>query len=318
MSYFHIPVLLDEVVKTINPKPGENLIDGTLGGGGHSEAILGKILPDGKLLGIDLDDEALQESKNKLGKYAKKIILKKGNFVDFVEIKKENNFGSFNIFFLDLGISSQQLNNETLGISFLKNSPLDMRMAGPQKYGNNNYKIAEYILNNWSEDKIKLILKNYGEERYAKSIARKIVAERKINKIVNTKQLAKIISEATPAKYKKQKIHFATRTFQALRIEVNDELKNLETVLPQVLEEIEVGGRIAIISFHSLEDRIVKQFFQKEAKDCICGPEVPVCVCDHQKRLKIITKKPIIASEEELLKNPRARSGKLRVARRIV
>ena len=331
MSYFHIPVLLKETIEIINPKPGENLIDGTLGGGGHSEAILEKTLPDGKLLGIDLDDEALQESERRLEKYASgchssaetmapsvssKIILRKGNFADFVEIKEKSNFGSFNIFFLDLGISSQQLNNKTLGISFLKNLPLDMRMGGAD-CKKDNYKTAEHILNNWNEDAIRLILKNYGEERYAKNIARGIVKERKIKKIVSTKQLVEIISEATPAKYKNQRIHFATRTFQALRIEVNDELKNLENVLPQILENIEIGGRIAVISFHSLEDRIVKQFFQKESKDCICGPEVPVCVCGHQKRLEIITKKPIVASEKEILKNPRARSGKLRVAKKI-
>ena len=317
MSYFHIPVLADEVVKIINPKPGENLIDGTLGGGGHSEVILEKTSPDGKLLGIDLDEEALKEGKRKLEKYSERIILKKGNFTDFVKIKEESNFCSFNIFFLDLGISSQQLNSEALGISFLKNAPLDMRMGGVD-YKNNNKKTAEHILNNWSEDAIKLILKKYGEERYAKNITKEIIKERKINKIINTKQLVEIISEATPAKYKKQRIHFATRTFQALRIEVNDELKNLENVLPRILENIEVGGRIAVISFHSLEDRIVKRFFQKESKDCICGPEVPVCVCKHQKRLEIITKKPITASEEEILKNPRARSGKLRIAKRIL
>jgi len=316
MSYFHIPVLLNEVVKFIDPKSGENLIDGTLGGGGHSEAILEKTSPDGKLLGIDLDDEAIRESKEKLKKYAERIIFKKGNFKDFIEIKKESDFCSFDIFLLDLGISSQQLNNEALGISFLKNAPLDMRMGGAN-YRNNNYKTAEHILNNWSEDAIRLILKNYGEERYAKNIAKEIIKERKINKIINTRQLVGIISEATPAKYKRQRIHFATRTFQALRIEVNEELKNLENVLPQVLENIEVGGRIAIISFHSLEDRIVKRFFQKESKDCVCGPEVPVCVCQHRKRLEIITKKPIVASEEEVLENPRARSGKLRVARKI-
>ena len=317
MSYFHIPVLADEVVKIINPKLGENLIDGTLGGGGHSEVILEKTSPDGKLLGIDLDDEALKEGKRKLEKYSERIILKKGNFTDFIKIKEESNFCSFNIFFLDLGISSQQLNSEALGISFLKNAPLDMRMGGVD-YENNNKKTAEYIINNWSEDAIRLILKKYGEERYAKNITKEIIKERKINKIINTKQLVEIISEATPAKYKKQRIHFATRTFQALRIEVNDELKNLENVLPRILENIEVGGRIAVISFHSLEDRIVKRFFQKESKDCICGPEVPVCVCKHQKRLEIITKKPITASEEEILKNPRARSGKLRIAKRIL
>ena len=315
MSYFHIPVLQKEVVEIINPKPGENLIDGTLGGGGHSEAILEKTSPDGKLLGIDLDGEAIKESERKLEKYLKRIILRKGNFTNYIKIKEENNFRSFNIFFLDLGISSQQLNNEALGISFLKNSPLDMRMGGTD-YENNNYKTAEHIINNWSESAIEATLKSYGEERYAKSIAREIIKERKIKKIVNTQQLVEIISEAVPAKYKRQRIHFATRTFQALRIAVNEELKNLENVLPQILENIEAGGRIAIISFHSLEDRIVKQFFQKESKDCICGPEVPVCVCNHKRRLEIITKKPITASEEEISENPRARSGKLRVARK--
>jgi len=317
MSYFHIPVLLKEVVEIINPKPGENLIDGTLGGGGHSKAILEKTSPDGKLLGIDLDIEAIKESERKLEKYLGRVVLKKGNFTDFIELKKECDFQSVNIFFLDLGISSQQLNSEMLGISFLKNAPLDMKMGGTD-YESNNYKTAGHIINNWSESAIEAILKNYGEERYAKNIAREIIKERKINKIINTWQLVKIISEATPAKYKKQRIHFATRTFQALRIEVNNELKNLKDILPQVLENIEVGGRIAVISFHSLEDRIVKQFFQRESKDCICGAEVPVCVCGHKKRLEIITKKPIIASEEEILKNPRARSGKLRVARRIL
>ena len=314
MSYFHIPVLQKEVVEIINPKSGENLIDGTLGGGGHSKAILEKTSPDGKLLGIDLDTEAIKESERKLEKYSKRIILRKGNFTNFIKIKEENNFCSFNIFFLDLGISSQQLNNEALGISFLKNSPLDMRMGGDNS---SDYKTAEHIINNWSESAIESILKNYGEERYAKSIAREIIKERKINKIISTRQLVEIISEAVPAKYKRQRIHFATRTFQALRITVNEELKNLEDVLPQILENIEVGGRIAIISFHSLEDRIVKQFFRKESKDCICGPEVPVCVCNHKRRLEIITKKPITASEEEISENPRARSGKLRVARKI-
>jgi 16S rRNA (cytosine1402-N4)-methyltransferase len=317
MSYFHIPVLLNEVVEIINPKPGENLIDGTLGGGGHSEAILEKTSPNGKLLGIDLDGEAIRESKRRLEKYSERIILRKGNFVNFVEFKKEYDFQPINIFFLDLGISSQQLNNEALGISFLKNAPLDMKIGGAD-YKNNNRKTAEHILNNFSEEKIVLILKNYGEERYAKNIAKEIIKERKLNKIVSTKQLVEIISEAVPVKYKNQRIHFATRTFQALRIEVNEELKNLEIVLPKILENIEIGGRIAIISFHSLEDRIVKRFFQKESKDCICDPEAPVCVCKHQKRLEIITKKPITASEEEISKNPRARSGKLRVARKIL
>ena len=317
MPYFHIPVLLNEVVEIINPKPGENLIDGTIGGGGHAEAILEKTSPDGKLLGIDLDDEAIIASKRRLEKYLKRIILAKRNFINFVEVEKEYNFSPINIFFLDLGISSQQLNNEALGISFLKNAPLDMRMGG-YNYRTDNKKTDEDVINNYSEEKIVSILKNYGEERYAKNIASEIIKERKIKRIVNTQQLVEIISEAVPGRYKNQRIHFATRTFQALRIAVNSELENLEAVLPQVLENIEVGGRIAIISFHSLEDRIVKQFFRKESKDCICNAEVPVCVCGHKKRLEVITKKPIIASEEEVSRNPRSRSAKLRVARKIL
>ena len=316
MSYFHIPVLLKEIIETINPKPGENLIDGTVGGGGHAEAILEKTSPDGKLLGIDLDDEAIIASKRRLEKYAERIFLAKGNFTDFVEFKKERNFSLINIFFLDLGISSQQLNNEALGISFLKNAPLDMRIGG-YNYKTDNKKTAEDIINNFSEKEIVSILKNYGEERYAKKIASEIVKERKIKRIINTQQLVEIISKAVLERYKNQRIHFATRTFQALRIAVNEELKNLEEVLPQILENMEVGGRIAVISFHSLEDRIVKRFFQRESKDCVCDSETPVCVCNHKKRLEIITKKPIIASEEEISKNPRSRSAKLRVARKI-
>lgn len=314
MSYFHIPVLLNEVVESINPMPGENLVDGTLGGAGHAEAILEKTRPGGKLLGIDLDPEAIKESRKKLEKYSERIILARGNFANFIELKKENNFHPINIFFLDLGISSQQLNSDVLGISFLKNTPLDMRIGGSEGGGR---KTAEHIINNWKEEAIESILKNYGEERYAKNIAKKIAQERKLKKIINTKQLVDIIAEAVPGRYKKQRIHFATRTFQAIRIAVNEELENLEKTLPLVLENIEIGGRIAVISFHSLEDRIVKQFFKKEAKDCICGPEVPVCVCRHKRRLEIVTKKPVIASEEEILKNPRSRSAKLRVARKI-
>ena len=316
MSYFHIPVLSKEIIEIINPQAGENLIDGTVGGGGHAETILEKTALEGKLLGIDLDDEAILASKRRLEKYRERIILERGNFLDFIKISEEHNFEPFNIFFLDLGISSQQLNNEALGISFLKNAPLNMRMGG-FNHQPNDCQTAERIVNDYSEEKIVSILKNYGEERYAKNIVREIIKTRKVKRIINTQQLVEIISEAVPGQYKRQRIHFATKTFQALRIAVNSELKNLEEVLPQVLEKIEVGGRIAVISFHSLEDRIVKRFFQKEAKDCICNPEIPVCVCDHKKKLEIITKKPISASEKEISKNPRSRSAKLRVARKI-
>lgn len=317
MSYFHIPVLLKEVIEAIDPKSGENLVDGTIGGGSHAETILERTSPNGKLLGIDLDREAITESKRKLKKYSERIILIKGNFVDFIDFKKEYNFHPINIFLLDLGISSQQLNNEALGISFLKNAPLDMRIGG-YDYKTDGRITAEHIVNNLNGQAIESILRNYGEEKYAKNIAKEILNERKARRIINTWQLVDVISRAIPAQYKRQKIHFATRTFQALRIAVNKELENLEIVLPKILDSVEIGGRIAVISFHSLEDRIVKHFFQKEAKDCVCAIEAPVCICNHKKRLEIITKKPIRPSEEELLKNPRARSARLRIARKIL
>jgi len=316
MSYFHIPVLLKEVIETIDPKPGENLIDGTIGGASHAEAILKKTSPNGRLLGIDLDEEAITESKRKLEKYQHRTILSRGNFADFDILMKEYNFHSFSIFFLDLGISSHQLNSEIMGISFLKNAPLDMRIGG-YDYKVHSGLTAEHIINNWSKEKIESILTNYGEEKYANNIAKEIVKKRRVKKIVNTVQLVNTISRAVPERYKRQRIHFATKTFQALRIAVNRELENLETALPKVLKEISIGGRIAVISFHSLEDRIVKRFFQKESRDCICDAETPTCVCKHRRRLEIITKKPIRPSEEEIYKNPRSRSARFRAARKI-
>lgn len=311
-----MPVLVNELLETVDPKPGENLIDGTIGGGGHAEKILEKTSPEGKLLGMDLDEEAIRASKQRLEKYSDRIFLAKGNFVDFVDFKEKYDFHPINIFFLDLGISSQQLGNEMLGISFLKNNPLNMRI-GENDYFGDDRTTAENIVNNWNQDKIESILKEYGEERYAKSISENITKARKTKKIANTKQLVDIISDAVPSGYKNRRIHFATKTFQALRIAVNHELENLEKTLPLALENMAAGGRIAVISFHSLEDRIVKHFFQKEAKDCICEAQVPKCVCGHKKRLEIVTKKPIGPSENEVFGNIRSRSAKLRVAKKI-
>jgi len=314
--YFHIPVLSKEIIEIVNPQPGENLVDGTLGGGGHAELFLEKISPNGKLLGIDLDNEALIENERRLKKYSKRVILEKGNFVDFLEFTEKHNFYPINIFFLDLGFSSQQLNDDDLGISFLKNNPLDMRIGG-QGIGKDYRFTAEYIINNWSEEKIRKILKDYGEEKFAYSIAKALVIARKEKSIVSTQELVDIISKSVSTRYKNQRIHFATKTFQAFRIAVNEELENLQNVLPKILENIEVGGRICIISFHSLEDRIVKNFFRKEAKDCICDVKIPLCVCKHKKQLEIITKKPIMATAEEIAINPRSRSAKLRIAKKI-
>ena len=267
---------------------------------------------------MDLVAEALKAAKYNLGEFEKRVILKRENFADFSMVVKKYNFRPINIVLLDLGVSSYQLDEDTLGISFLKNQPLDMRIGG-ELSGYDSRTTAAEILNNWQEEKIKEIIKEYGEERYAKIIAKNIVISRKVKKIELTQQLVEIIEKSVPASYKSKryKIHFATRTFQALRIAVNRELDNLKNALPQILEELSPGGRVAVISFHSLEDRIVKQFFVKESKDCICDSEVPVCVCHHKKQLKILTKKPIIPSEEEIEKNPRSRSGKLRVAEKV-
>jgi len=316
MAYFHIPVLLKEVLEHMDPKPGENLVDGTIGGGGHSKAIMERTSPNGKLLGIDFDGEALIECKRKLNDFSGRVFLERGNYADFAEFAKKNSFEPIDIFFLDLGISSHQLDNENLGISFLGNYPLDMRLGG-YNHNNNGRTTAENILNNCRQEEIEDILKRYGEERYAKLIAQEIASRRKEHRIVNTSQLVGIIEKAVPARYKRQKIHFATRTFQALRIAVNKELENLSETLPNILEKLSPGGRVGVISFHSLEDRTVKQFFQKESRDCICGPDIPVCVCNHKKRIEIITRKAIKATEEEISKNPRSRSARLRVARKI-
>lgn len=293
------------------------MVDGTLGGGGHSGAILEKT-EQGKLLGLDLDPEALKAAKYNLSEFKNRIILKRENFADFSRVIERYDFHPINIVLLDLGVSSYQLDEDTLGISFLKNQPLDMRIGGKLSGYDNRVTAAE-ILNNWQEEKIKQVIKEYGEERYAKTIAKNIVISRKVKKIELTRQLVEIIEKSVPASYKsrRQRIHFATRTFQALRIAVNKELDNLKNALPQILKELSPGGRMAVISFHSLEDRIVKQFFVKESKDCICDSEVPVCVCHHKKQLKILTKKPITPGEEEVERNPRARSGKLRVAEKL-
>ncbi|MBW6441032.1 16S rRNA (cytosine(1402)-N(4))-methyltransferase RsmH [Patescibacteria group bacterium] len=316
MSYFHIPVLSKEVIDIIQPIPGENLIDGTVGGGNHAKLFLEKTAPNGKLLGIDLDREALIECRGKFANMTERVIFERGNFIDFEEIAQKNNFDVVNIFFLDLGFSSQQINDDLMGLSFLKKNRLDMRIGGYSAHDDNRL-TAEQIINTWTEERITNLLKDYGEERYAKLISNRIVSVRKEKRIENTEQLVEIISESVPQKYKNQRIHFATKTFQAIRIAVNQELESLQIALPKAFEMLQNGGRIGIISFHSLEDRIVKRFFQKEAKDCLCEVGTPTCVCGHKKRLEILTKKPITASPEELRENPRSRSAKLRVAKKI-
>jgi len=290
----HIPVLQKEVLENLDPKPNENFIDCTLGGGGHALAILEKTEPKGRLLGIDWDSESLKNLKTISEKLKGRLILENGNFAHLKEIAKRQNFKSIKGILFDLGMSSWHLKESGKGFSFLKNEPLDMR------YDLKNPLTAEKIVNFWSEPEIERIIREFSEEKFAKEIARQIIKERSFSQIKSTFQLIKAIKKAVPGKYQYLKTHFATRTFQALRIAVNDELNNISLGLASAEDILEKGGRIAVISFHSLEDRIIKNFFK-----------------DKKETLKTITKKPIIPSLKEIQINPSSRSSKLRVAEKI-
>ena len=316
-EYKHIPVMLNEVINFLSPKKNQNFIDCTLGGAGYTIAIAKLILPKGKMLSVDLDKMALKNAEAIIKKEnLKNIKIAHGNFKDIAKILQDNwenpQETQINGIVFDLGLSSAQLQDERRGFSFQLDAPLDMAFGVQQAYS------TEEIINNWREKEIEKILRDYGEERFAKSIAKGIIDARKDSKIKNTKQLVDIIAEAVPGKYRNnRKIHFATRTFQALRIATNDELNSLKNALPEALNILAKGGRIAVISYHSLEDRIVKHFFKKEAKDCLCPPELPVCRCGHKAGLKIITKKALLPSAEEVKKNSRSRSAKMRVIEKI-
>lgn len=324
----HKPVLLKETIDLLNLESGMTVIDATLGGGGHGEEIIKKILPGGKLIAIDQDKKAVDKFRNYLGSLGSNIekenvILIHANFAYLKNIADSLKIKSADAIAADLGISSDQLDDKTRGFSFQKDGPLDMRMNPESDL------TAEFIVNNYGEEELAGILKEFGEEKYAKNIAREICKARKEKLIHNTLKLVDIIAKAIPRSYKYQKIlrksrqggtrgrHFATRTFQALRMEVNDEIKNLKEFLSQAIEVLRPGARIAIISFHSGEDRVVKNFFRENARGCICPPEFPVCCCGKKETLKIITRKPIMPNKEEIQNNPRSRSAKLRVAEKI-
>jgi len=287
----HIPVLQKEVLELLNPKPNENFIDCTLNEGGHSILILEKTGPKGKILGIDWDQEALEKVRKGKPEFKKRLILENDNFSNLTEIVKKNRFNSVSGILFDLGMSSWQLEESGRGFTFLKKEPLDMR------FNPNNPLTASKILNYWSEAEIERIVREYGEEKFSSQIAKEIIKTRRVGSIENTVQLVEIIKKAVPFKLQHQNIHFATRTFQALRIAANDELMNLEKALPQALDVLKEEGKILVISFHSLEDRIVKNFFKNKS---FAG------------ELKIIAKKPIEPGLKEIKENPRSRSAKLR------
>jgi len=302
----HQPVLYHEVLEALAPKSGRNYLDGTLGAAGHALGILESSAPDGRLLGLDLDPEALAIASRRLIHYDHRTVIHQSSYKNAPEILNEIGWGTVHGILLDLGVSSMQIDRPSRGFSFMEKGPLDMR------FDQTSGQTAAELVNNLSEEQLADILWQYGDERYSRRIARAIVKARPIK---TTQALAAVIEESVPG-YSSQ-IHPATRTFQAIRIATNKELETLSTSLPELTKCLEVGGKIAIISFHSLEDRIVKQYFKKESKDCICPPEQPVCTCGHKASLKIITKKPIRASEHEVQNNPRSRSARLRVAEKI-
>lgn len=293
----HIPVLQKEVIKYLDPKPNEDFIDCTIGEAGHTVAILERNTPKGKVLGIDWDSEMIKNLKVKLRakKEKERIILICDSFINLEEIVKKEKFSSVSGILFDLGFSSWDLEESERGFSFLKEELLDMR------YNLQNPLTAEKILNFWSKLEIERILREYGEEQFSEKIAEKIIDFRRIKPIKTTFELVEIIKRVVPFQYQHKKIHPATRTFQALRIAVNDELKNLEVALPQAVKILAPKGRLVVISFHSLEDRIVKNFYRSYAF----------------KKINILTKKPIKPQEEEIKINPRARSAKLRAAIKI-
>jgi 16S rRNA (cytosine1402-N4)-methyltransferase len=303
----HIPVLLDEVLKGLNLHPGQRYIDGTLGAGGHAEAILQAIAPDGQVLGLDADPVAVNSARQRLAPYNDRVHLVNANFSQLATIAHSYDFVPVHGILLDLGLSSMQLGDAERGFSFQNEGPLDMR------YDPRGPITAADLVNNLSQSELADLLYRFGEERRSRSIARAIVAARPVR---STQELADLVARAVGGR-RGARIHPATRTFQALRIAVNDELETLSSALSEATTILVPGGRLAVISFHSLEDRIVKNYLVQESKDCICPPEQLTCTCGHQATLRIITRKPIIASSDEINVNPRARSAKLRVAERM-
>lgn len=305
-TLFHTSVLLDEAIEYLAVQPGGRYIDCTLGAGGHALAIMRETEPGGLLLGIDADPHAIEFARGSLEEYPDSVRLVNGNFRDLKTIARAQNFTPVHGVLFDLGISSMQLAEKDRGFSFQTDAPLDMRFSESQTL------TAATILNDYEEDDIANLIWEFGEERHSRRIARAIVRARPLT---TTTQLAEVIRKAAPDG--RSRIHPATRTFQALRIAVNDELASLTSSLEQARDVLGPSGRLVVISFHSLEDRIVKRFLTRESKDCICPPEQPTCTCGHKASLRILTKRPIAPGAEEVRRNPRSRSAKLRAAERL-
>lgn len=305
-EFHHVSVLLDECIDGLNIKPDGIYVDGTLGGAGHSYHIAEK-LTTGRLIGIDRDPVALKAAGERLSPFADRVTLVHSNFCRMGQVLQELGISGVDGILLDLGVSSPQLDDGSRGFSYMTDAPLDMRMD------NGDALSADTVVNTWSYEELKRILYDYGEERYAPAIAAAIVRKREVSPIRTTLELVDVIRSAMPPAALREKQHPAKRTFQAIRIAVNDELNSVSKAMDAAIPCLNPGGRLAVITFHSLEDRIVKNAMAAAAKGCICPPEFPVCVCGRKPQVTVLTRKPIVSGEEELERNPRARSAKLRI-----
>ncbi len=309
--FSHYSVLLGESVDGLNIKPDGIYVDCTLGGGGHSEAIASRLTGGGKLIAIDQDTAAIAASKKRLEKYSERIEFVRDNFRNVGDVLTRLGVDKIDGAVIDLGVSSYQLDTPERGFSYMHDAPLDMRMDPDAPLS------AYEVVNTYSEDRLKKIIYDFSEERFAPRIAAKICAAREIKPIETTYELVDVIKLAIPAKAREDGPHPAKRTFQAIRIEVNSELSIIEPTLDALIYALGEGGRLSVITFHSLEDRIVKQTFAKAASGCTCPKDLPICVCGNKPKVKVITHKPILPSEKELDENPRSRSAKLRIAEKL-
>lgn len=309
MEFVHKPVLLEEVIDGLAIKPDGIYADGTLGGAGHGSRICEKLNAQGRYIGLDQDADAVRTSSERLSRFGGKALVIRSNYADMPQVLKESGIEKADGILLDLGVSSFQLDTAERGFSYRADAPLDMRMDNRQELS------AMEVVNQYPESRLFHIIKDYGEDKFAKNIAKHIVAERSKTPILTTKRLAEVVSQAIPMKFRKQGGHPAKRTFQAVRIEVNHELDVLSNSLEDMIDILKPDGRLCIITFHSLEDRIVKQAFRKAENPCICPPGFPVCVCGNVPKGKVVNRKPVFPSEEEMEQNPRSKSAKLRIFR---
>ena len=311
MEFSHIPVLLKETIEGLDIKENGIYVDCTLGGGGHSLEILKKLGPEGRLVAIDQDEKALVAAQKRLFEYKDQIYFVKSNFAYLESILDSLDIDKVDGVLMDIGVSSYQLDEKERGFSYHQDAVLDMRMDKSQEL------TAKYVVNNYSKEELENIFWNYGEEKWGRRIAEFIIAEREDKEIISTLELVDIIKKAIPKKVRMQGKHPAKRVFQALRIEVNKELDVLESTLGIAVDRLKLDGRLAVITFHSIEDRIVKTRFIELEKGCTCPPEFPICVCNKKQEIKIINRKPITASKKELDNNRRAKSAKLRICKKI-